>query len=99
MWSDEPWWAEESQRRHIHQVRFADLLLGELLDRLRADSLYERSLLIVMSSYGQGFWPSSSRLSSNRTEHPEDVLGVPLFIKRPNQKGAIYPKGITIEAN
>jgi hypothetical protein len=43
--------------------------------------------VIVMADYGAGFWPGESRRTPSRTDHPEDVLLVPLFVKAPGQTG------------
>ncbi len=94
IWSDEPWWANEAQRRHTQQVRFVDRLLGELVQELRSKGLYDDALLVVTSAFGLSFWPGQSRLGANFSEHPEDVLAVPLFIKRPGQRKAVVDIGV-----
>jgi len=87
-WGREAWWVEEAWRRHLLQVEFADRLLGEILERLRRDGLFDDSLVVVASTYGVSFWPDESRYSPLATRHPEDIMNVPLFIKRPGQREA-----------
>lgn len=86
MWADEPWWPEEAFRRHLLQVRFTDRLLADLVAQLRKGGIYDRTLLIVTASHGAGFWPGDSMLTASRMTHPEDLMSVPLFIKRPGQR-------------
>lgn len=99
VWSDEPWWPEESWRRHLMQLRYVDALLGRLFAALRESGLYDASLIVVVADYGSSFWPGESRRSLGSSAHPEDVLHVPLFVKRPGQKaGAVVDRpGQTID--
>jgi hypothetical protein len=60
-------------------------LLGELLGRLEALGLYQRSLIVLTADHGVGFWPDDNARIVGLSDHPEDILGIPLLIKRPNQ--------------
>jgi hypothetical protein len=85
-WPPEEWWTIEAYQRHLLQVAFVDRLLGELLDRLERIGLYEPALLAVMADHGVNFWPNENHRDFARGEHPEDILSIPLFIKRPYQQ-------------
>jgi hypothetical protein len=85
VWGETPWWVTQGYQRHLLQLGLADRLLGELLDRLESQDLLERALLVVASDHGSGFWTGQARRDPARTEHPEDILSVPLFIKTPGQ--------------
>jgi hypothetical protein len=90
IWSEEAWWTESAFRRHILQLQLVDRLLGELIAGLAHERLFDDSLLVVTSAFGAGFWPGQSRRSAEPNSHPEDVLSVPLFVKRPGQReGAV----------
>lgn len=82
-WGAEPWWITQGQQQHLLQLGFTDALLGELVSRLEAVGLFERSLLIVTADHGAGFWPNRSRRDIH--EHPSDAVGIPLFVKLPGQ--------------
>ena len=82
----DPSWANDAWQRHLLQVGFVDLLLGELLDRLEELDLYDECLLVVTSDHGISFWPGRRYRSLEDDDHPEDVLAVPLLIKLPNQR-------------
>jgi len=81
----DPAWANDAWQRHLLQVGFVDLLLGELLDRLEEIGLYDECLLVVTADHGIAFWPGRHYRNLKGDNHPEDVLSVPLFIKLPNQ--------------
>lgn len=86
VWEGSDWWVTQAYQRHLLQLELADRLLGELLDRLESEGLYDDTLLVVVSDHGAGFWPGEARRDPGRMSHPEDVLSVPLFIKLPGQK-------------
>jgi len=85
LWGDQPWWLTQAYQRHLLQLGLADRLLGELLDRLEQTGLFDRTLLVVASDHGSSFWAGEARRDPARTDHPEDILSVPLFIKVPGQ--------------
>jgi len=82
----DPSWAIDAWQRHLLQVGFVDLLLGELLDRLEEIDLYDECLLVVTADHGISFWPGLKYRSLGDPNHPEDVLAVPLLIKLPDQR-------------
>jgi hypothetical protein len=84
-WGDTPWWVTQGYQRHLLQLGLADRLLGELLDRLEEQGVLDRALLVVTSDHGSSFWAGQARRDPARTEHPEDILSIPLFIKAPGQ--------------
>ncbi len=77
--------AHQAEQRHLLQLGFTDRLLGELLDRLEATGLFDQSLIIVTADHGISFWPGEYLRDAKASKHPEDVLGVPLFVKLPFQ--------------
>ena len=72
-------------QRYLLQVGFADRLLGQLLQNLRANRLYDRSLIIVVSDHGISFRTGGNRRNLDET-NLQDILNVPLLIKAPHQK-------------
>jgi hypothetical protein len=85
-WSSEPWWAVQAYQRHLLQVEFVDRLLGELLHHLEREGLYDPALIVVSADHGGGFWPGEARRNPILSQHPEDVLRIPLLIKAPHQR-------------
>jgi hypothetical protein len=94
-WGPEPWWVVEGYQRHLLQLAYADRLLGSLLARLRRTELFERALVVVTADHGTSFWPGASRRDPDLASHPEDVLRVPLLVKRPGQtQGSVDPRPV-----
>ena len=80
-------------QRHLLQVGYADLVLGQLLDRMRAVAIYDRALIVVTADHGHSFRPGQPNRAAT-VGNAEDVLEVPLFVKRPGQRdGAVYDHG------
>jgi len=79
-------------QRHLLQTQFVDRLLGELIDRLERDGLYDDALLVVVADHGANFLPGSNRrrpFAGNLS----DIAMVPLFVKAPGQT-----RGRTVDA-
>ena len=76
-------------QRHLLQVGYADRVLGQLLDRLKEADVYDRALIVVAADHGISFRPGQ-RIRLATRANVEDILEVPLFVKRPGQReGAV----------
>ncbi len=84
-WSTDEWAVLQAQQRALLQVGLVDRLLGKLLAQLKANGLYERSLLLVTADHGVSFVPGTHRRSVTETT-VADIMSVPLFIKAPGQQ-------------
>jgi hypothetical protein len=87
-WQEVPWYPLLAYQRHMCQVKLVDNMVTELLHRLDALTLFDQALLVVTSDHGASHWPGSSRRIPLESAHPEDILGIPLFIKLPHQSQA-----------
>jgi hypothetical protein len=83
-WGENDWLVIQGYQRHLLQVGFVDNLVGDLLAKLKALNLYDRSLIIVTADHGVNFRHSKLRRRVLKS-HPMDIVGIPLFIKAPNQ--------------
>jgi hypothetical protein len=83
-WGNDEFAVAQNYQRHLLQVSFVDALLGTLLARLKAVSLYDRSLIVITSDHGVSFIPNQNRRGVNK-ENFQDIMPIPLFIKAPNQ--------------
>ncbi|HYI45460.1 MAG TPA: sulfatase-like hydrolase/transferase [Actinomycetota bacterium] len=84
-WSDEWWLTAQALQRHLLQLRFTDLLLGTLLDRLERAGIYEGTTMVVVADHGIAF----ERGQPKRMPTPETVgelAAVPFFFKKPHQR-------------
>lgn len=95
VWSKYDWLVAQAHQRHLLQVKLVDELIGELIQRLRQIGLYERTLLVVTADHGESFWPKEARRDPARTEHPWDIMSVPLLVKLPGEtKGVVDDRNV-----
>ncbi len=74
--------SDRALQRHLLQAQYADVLLGDLLDRLDAEGLYDEALVVLTADHGASFVPGTHR----RLPAPESLQGimaVPLVVKAP----------------
>jgi hypothetical protein len=95
LWGENAWEVAEGYQQHLLQLGAADRLLGELVAQLKRQGLYDRALIVVSADHGVSFWPGRSLRRLTETQHPEDMIHVPLFIKTPDQRqGAVSDRRI-----
>ena len=84
-WRDDAWAVTLEYQRHLLQVQFADSLLGELVQRLRAVGLYDDALVVATADHGASLRPGMPfRLTTGETF--AEIAAVPLIVKRPGQR-------------
>jgi hypothetical protein len=83
-WVGNPELAIQGHQRHLLQVGYTDLALGDILDRLEETGLYDDALVVVVADHGVSFRPHGER---RRIEpgNVEEIAFVPLFVKAPGQ--------------
>jgi hypothetical protein len=86
----DPWFVRQAWQRYQMQVLLVDRLVGELVARLKAQGLYDRSLIVVTADNGEGFGHAGSdpHRIDNRTA--VEVAATPLIVKRPGQRTGAY---------
>ena len=84
-WKDDEWLTVQAYQRHLLQMGFADLLLGELIEHLKRVGMYDRTLLVVTADHGTSFVPGTSRRRASPENHAS-IMSIPLFVKVPFQK-------------
>ena len=75
--------ADFALQRHLLQAERADLLLGEFLDRLEAEGLYDDALVVFTADHGASFTVGTHR----RVPEEDSLAGlmpVPLVVKPPS---------------
>ncbi|WBB98974.1 sulfatase-like hydrolase/transferase [Solwaraspora sp. WMMA2080] len=84
---DGPWWARLTHQRHLQQVGYTDLLVGEALRTLRANGLYDDALIVVTSDHGGSFSEGvAGREMDDQFAAAAELAWVPLFVKEPGQQ-------------
>jgi arylsulfatase A-like enzyme/Flp pilus assembly protein TadD len=79
-------WASRYASSYDGEVAAADAVVGDLLDALRRQGLYDDSLIVLLSDHGEGLGDHGER------EHElllhREVLQVPLIVKLPGGRRA-----------
>lgn len=92
LWTTESWPVRHHQKRYLLQVQFVDRLIGELIEKLEALDLFDRSLIALTADHGVAFEPGKSRrlldVNDPTGKQPLDLAAVPLIIKAPFQSDA-----------
>jgi hypothetical protein len=87
--SEDPTLAPHVRQRHILQTMYTDALLGELVDTLRDQGLYDDVLLVVVADHGIAFDPGGAvrgALAQSMTDEvAAQLMYVPFFLKAPGQ--------------
>ena len=83
-WIDDEPAVELSFQLHLLQVGFVDRLLGRLIERLKEEDLYDRSLVVIVADHGISFIPGFHRRKLQLMNYRQ-ILSVPLLIKAPHQ--------------
>jgi arylsulfatase A-like enzyme len=80
--ADERGWVREL---YDAEVRYADHEVGRLLDALKAEGLYDDSLIVVTIDHGEEFWDHGG-FEHGHTLYNE-LLAAPLIVKMPRAAG------------
>jgi hypothetical protein len=72
-------------QRHLLESGYTDLLLGEVIDRLRQTGLWDRAVVVVAADHGNAVIPHQPRRNPTRANLGE-IAPVPLFVKAPGQQ-------------
>lgn len=95
-WSENDLLVQQAYQRHLMQTLFVDNLIGELLDRMIEQGIYDESLLVVTSDHGATFQSGSVRRNNTGEFNKYEVEMVPLFIKLPGQQlGEIHEEVVS----
>ncbi|HEX2374260.1 MAG TPA: sulfatase-like hydrolase/transferase [Actinomycetota bacterium] len=79
---------ELAHQRHLLQVAYTDGLVGQVIDKLKAEGLWDKSLVVVGADHGEGWVPGEKPRSLGRTNAP-DLMWVPQLIKAPGQDNGV----------
>jgi hypothetical protein len=95
LWIDYPYVVHQGWQRYLLQVELVDRLVGELMQKLKEVGIYDQALVVLAADHGVAFWPGQARRDPSRTEHPADIMCVPLLIKAPQQQvGSISDRNV-----
>ena len=87
-WGDDEWLVDQAYQQHLVQVQFVDTYVGEVIDELKAEGLYDDALIVVLADHGVTVRPDTYHRRYATEDTIGDIAAIPLFIKYPNQVGA-----------
>jgi hypothetical protein len=86
-WTGAEWQSAQAYERFLLQLGALDGWLGKLIAKLKAEDLYDRTLIVITADHGVSFTPNSSRRDVPPVENLDaNILPVPLIIKAPYQE-------------
>jgi hypothetical protein len=92
-WSDHPPAVVAGRQRHVLQAMYTDSLVGGVVDRLRAEGLYDDAVVAVVADHGVAFTPGESMRGTAVDADVEPVLSelmwVPFLLKAPGVEGGV----------
>jgi hypothetical protein len=83
-WLNQAWPVQVNLAREMLQLSYADKLLGDVLTKLRAENVLDKTLLVVTADHGEGFVPGEQARAMDAATAP-DLSWVPMFLKMPGQ--------------
>lgn len=83
-WSSDEQEAIFHQRRYLLQLMYLDSLVGKLIEQLKAENLFDRSLIVITADHGISFRDNQPRRKVT-SGNLDEILSIPLFIKVPGQ--------------
>ncbi|MCU1496637.1 MAG: sulfatase [Acidimicrobiales bacterium] len=94
-WQQQPALVQLGRQRHLLQLAYADAVLGEAMDAMKAHELYDEALFTVVADHGVSF-QSGQGIRGLDADRPitdsvaADIMWVPFFLKEAGQtKGTI----------
>ena len=79
---------ELAHSQHLLQVAYTDRLVGQVIDKLKAEGMWDRSLVVIGADHGTGWTPGEPSRALGRRNAP-DLLWGPQFIMAPGQDSAV----------
>jgi hypothetical protein len=89
LWTSATAPVDTGRQRHLLQLAYADSLIGDLVQELKDQGIFDDALVVLTADHGISFQPGGPiRSLEGQALTPEvaaDVPWVPLFIKEPGQ--------------
>jgi hypothetical protein len=75
---------ELAHERHLLQLAYTDRLVGQVIDKLKAQGTWDKSLVVMGADHGEGWVPGEKGRGLGPT-NASDLMWVPMLIKAPGQ--------------
>jgi Sulfatase len=76
---------ELAHQRMLLQLAYTDRLVGQVIDRLKAQGIWDEALVVLTADHGNGWTPGEKPRSLGVRNVPQ-LMWVPLFVKAPRQQ-------------
>jgi Sulfatase len=76
---------EQGHERMLLQLAYTDHLVGQVIQRLKAQGMWDKALVLLTADHGVG-WTPGEKPRSLGVRNPPNLMWVPLFIKAPHQR-------------
>jgi Sulfatase len=77
-----------AHQRHLLQVAYTDRLVGQVIDRLKAEGIWDKAVVVMGADHGEGWVPGEHNRALGQRNAP-DLMWVPMFIKAPGQDAGV----------
>jgi Sulfatase len=98
-WTRRQWLVDHSFQRHVLQTQYTDVLVGRLLDKVRAAGIYDEAVIVLTADHGVSYRAGQPRRRLT-TETMPDITNVPFIVKWPGQReGTVDERAVrTVDA-
>jgi hypothetical protein len=79
---------ELAHQRHLLQVAYTDGLVGQVIDKLKAEAMWDRSLVVMGADHGASWTPGEHSRALGQRNAP-NLMWVPQLIKAPGQDSGV----------
>jgi hypothetical protein len=93
-WSEDTWLVGQAYQRHILQTQYADTIVGQVIDRLTEEGVYDGALLIVAADHGITIAPGTRDQRLITEDTVGTIAAVPMFVKYPIGQEGVVPGSI-----
>jgi hypothetical protein len=76
---------EQGHERMLLQLAYTDRLVGHVIQRLKAQGMWDKALVLMTADHGVG-WTPGEKARSLGVRNPPNLMWVPLFLKAPHQR-------------
>jgi hypothetical protein len=85
-WGDNEWLVLQAYQQHLLQVGFMDKIVGDIVERLKDEGIYDDALIVATADHGIAIRPNVPHRRQVTEATIGEIATVPLFIKQPRQK-------------
>jgi hypothetical protein len=90
-WKTDRWLVAQGMQRHILQAQYADTVLGQVMDRMKEEGIYDEALLLITADHGITIRPGIGHQRKITPETVGTIAEVPMFVKYPSGQPGVEP--------